>query len=388
MKILHVCLAQFYIDNYGYQENVLPKMHRKQGHDVMILASTETFIDNSVLGYLKANDYINENGIPVRRLDYLSFVPKPLVRKLRVYKGTYNAIVKFQPDIIFLHDVQFLDILYVVRYVKNWPNVIVFADGHTDFGNSARSFISKYILHALIYRFCCKRIEPYIRTFYGTLPARVDFFKEMYGTPPNKTRLLVMGADDDLVIRAKANNSRARIRTKYGVQNGDFLIVTGGKINSGKKQTLALMKAVAGFKITKIKLMIFGSVSTEIQTDFDALLDRKNIFYVGWLHSENIYDYFEAADLIIFPGSHSVLWEQAVGQGKPCLFKYFPGHTHIDLGGNCMFLHSCSKDEISEKVMACIAEYDSMKQVAEKMGLVHFSYNEIAKRAICIDPIN
>jgi 1,2-diacylglycerol 3-alpha-glucosyltransferase len=382
MKILHICLAAFYIDNYGYQENVLPKMHKKQGHDVEILASTETFIDNNVLGYLKAMDYINENGIQVHRLDYVSFIPKSLVRKLRVYKGAYNAIVKFKPDIIFLHDIQFLDIVCVVRYLKTRPNVKVFADGHTDFSNSAKTFLSKYLLHGLVYRYCSKKIEPYVQTFFGTLPARVDFFKEMYGTPPDKTVLLVMGADDDLVNRAKENNSRERIRTEHGIKDDDFLIVTGGKIDSSKRQTIELMKAVAGFNNNKIKLMIFGSVSTEIQTDFDALLDRKNIFYVGWLHSENTYEYFEAADLIVFPGRHSVLWEQAVGQGKPCLFKYFPGHTHIDLGGNCMFLHSCSKDEISEKVMACIAEYDSMKHIAEKMGLVSFSYYDIAERAL------
>lgn len=27
MKILHICLASFYIDNYSYQENLLPKFH-------------------------------------------------------------------------------------------------------------------------------------------------------------------------------------------------------------------------------------------------------------------------------------------------------------------------------------------------------------------------
>ena len=49
MKILHCCLAAFYIDNYGYQENILPKIHQIHGHEVKIVASTETFIDDKNL---------------------------------------------------------------------------------------------------------------------------------------------------------------------------------------------------------------------------------------------------------------------------------------------------------------------------------------------------
>lgn len=39
MKILHLCLACFYIDGYTYQENILPRINREDGHDVRILAS-------------------------------------------------------------------------------------------------------------------------------------------------------------------------------------------------------------------------------------------------------------------------------------------------------------------------------------------------------------
>ena len=49
MKVLHCCLAAFYIDDYGYQENILPKMHKIQGHQVKIVSSTETYIDNQTL---------------------------------------------------------------------------------------------------------------------------------------------------------------------------------------------------------------------------------------------------------------------------------------------------------------------------------------------------
>ena len=51
MKIMHPCLAAFYIDDYGYQENILPKAHKKSGHDVEIVASTEVYSDEKTLTY-------------------------------------------------------------------------------------------------------------------------------------------------------------------------------------------------------------------------------------------------------------------------------------------------------------------------------------------------
>ena len=73
MKILHCCLACFYIDDYSYQENILPKFHKIQGHDVKILASTETYIDNKVLGNTVSGTYYNEDGIEVTRINYSKY---------------------------------------------------------------------------------------------------------------------------------------------------------------------------------------------------------------------------------------------------------------------------------------------------------------------------
>ena len=62
MKILHVCLAAFYIDNFTYQENLLPKHHSLQGHRVKILASLQNFNKDGSSTYLKeSKEYINEN---------------------------------------------------------------------------------------------------------------------------------------------------------------------------------------------------------------------------------------------------------------------------------------------------------------------------------------
>ena len=385
MRILHCCLAAFYIDNYGYQENILPRMHKTQGHEVMILASTETYVDKVHLGYIEPKEYINEDGILVHRIPYKSFLPHKVMTKLRCYKGVYNELDKFKPDFIFLHDLQFLSIKDVAKYIKENPQVRINVDGHTDSRNSAKNFVSKNLLHGIVYKHCAKIIMPYVNHFYGTLPARVEFFKQMYGTPADKTELLVMGADDQYVKNAKDTQQREIIRKRFGIQDDDFLVVAGGKFDSKKRWILDVMDAVSDLRAkTRIKLLIFGSVMENdgFKNEFEKRCDEDVVQYAGWIKGIESYNYFEASDLVIFAGLHSVLWEQAVGQGRPCVFNELPGFDHVNLGGNCKFLKASCKEEIESTILDCISNYPQMLKVAQEKGLKTFSYTEIAKRAL------
>ena len=137
MKIVHLMLACFYIDNYSYQENYLPKYHKLAGHDVEIIASLFTFDENGNGKWLpKADKYINEYGIPVTRLDFANI---PMSKRLRRYIGLADELSRISPDIIFIHGVQFSDISVVGKYVKANPNTKVYIDNHADFSNSAKS---------------------------------------------------------------------------------------------------------------------------------------------------------------------------------------------------------------------------------------------------------
>ena len=145
MRIAHICLAQFYIDGFGYQENILPRVHRRMGHDVEIITSTETYIDQTRLGYVAPASYVNEDGIPVHRLPYARWVPRKIQPKIRAYRGLKQSLETFQPDLIFLHDLQFWDLLVVRKYALA-HNIPVHADSHTDFVISARGFVSRHLL--------------------------------------------------------------------------------------------------------------------------------------------------------------------------------------------------------------------------------------------------
>lgn len=382
MKIVHIMIACFFPDNYSYQENLLPKYHKKLGHDVSVIAGLETFDENGKPTYLPgASTYINENDIPVTRLDFKS--NSKITKKLKDYSGLYNAVQKENPDILFIHGCQFICIREIVKYLKSHPNVNVYVDNHADFSNSATNWLSKNILHKIIWKHCAKMIEPFSKKFYGVLPARVDFLKNVYKLPPEKCELLVMGADDELVTKASEAEIKSQIRTKYEISQDDFLIMFGGKIDKFKTQVLLLMDAVNQIGNPLLKLIVFGSVSTELKSEIEKRCS-KNVIYIGWISSQDSYPLFASCDLACFPGRHSVFWEQVTGQGIPMLVKYWPGTTHVDLGGNVDFLYNDSIEEIKEKILEIIQpdKYKQMKSIAASKGMSVFSYSSIAKRSI------
>ncbi len=383
MKILHLCLGNFYIDNFSYQENMLPKFHKKMGMDVEIIANLMSFDkDGNPSSLNKGGSYINEYGIPVTRLNYKKHI---FSKRLRTFEGLYQALSKSGPDIIFIHNCQFIDIQQVAKYAKQKPHVKIYVDNHADFSNSARNFLSKNILHKIIWRYCAQKIEPYTTKFYGVLPARVDFLENVYKLPREKAELLVMGADDDKVEEVKNPKIRQEIREKHNINEDDFLIVTGGKIDNFKKQTLLLMDVVRRINKDDVKLIVFGSVIDELKDEINKLTDGCKVQYIGWVNSDDCYKYFAASDLAVFPGRHSVFWEQAVGTGIPCIFKYWEGTTHIDVGGNCMFLYNDSPEEMKEKTELIVNNkevYKKMKNIADNEGMKKFSYYKIAKESI------
>lgn len=386
MKILHLCLGNYFIDGYGYQENNLTKQHKRMGYDVEVIASIQTYDANGQVAYTEQlGSYINQDQVTVTRIPYL--INNKICHLFKIYRGVYKELERCKPDIIFVHNFQFLDIRYIIKYKKEHLRTTIYVDSHADFSNSARGFFSKNVLHKILWKHYAKKLLPHINTFYGVLPSRVDFLRNVYGLPEGKCKLLLMGADDDYVKRAKDLNERMRIRKEYNIRNDDFLVVTGGKIDKWKTQTLLLMEAVNKIKNDSLRLIIFGSISEDIKTKFYSLLGKESnkIQYAGWISAEQSYSFFEAADLVVFPGRHSVFWEQATGQGVPMIVKDWPGTHHIDLGGNVRFLEKDSESIIEETILEIINNkdvYKKMKDVAVNKGMHSFSYKNIAQKAI------
>lgn len=381
MKIVHICLCGAMTDGMNYQENILSKYHRIMGNEVVIIASRYVWDKKGQITITDRNNYINQDGVKVIRLkNYFGNINS----KFKIYRDLFKSIKNEDPDILFIHDAQFLDLLTLKNYIKKRKQIRVFIDNHVDYYNGAHGWLSKHILHKGLWRFCIKQIEPYVEFFYGVLPARVDFLKELYKLPESKCKLLIMGGDDEYVKLAN-DDKICQMRKQNKIDKDDFLIVSGGKINAHRPEIISLMKAIGKCEKRRIKLIVFGSVSKEYYDEFQKCLCLPNVQYVGWLEAKETYILLKSANLVCFPGMHSVMWEQAVALGVPCVFKDIEGFHHVDIGGNAIFLKNPNEENLKNTICDLWDNPQKMKELSTHANGIlckEFLYSRIAEESI------
>ena len=380
MKIVHLCLSCFFIDGYSYQENMLPKYHVKMGYDVTVIASLFTFNKDGIGEFLKGySEYDDNDGYHVIRLPYKS--PIFINKTFRRYDSFANVLEREKPDLIFSHGISFGDSKVIVDYKRKHPDVIVFADNHADFINSAKNFLSRKILHPIIWRHFAKKLEPCLKKCYGVTPLRCRFLQEMYHLNPEIIDYLPMGVDDDSIPSNRAE-VRESIRKELAISQTDIVIFTGGKIDR-LKNTHVLLDALKKINNMKVHLIICGTLTPEMEFLKQKIDSISNIHYLGWCNAERVMNCMVASDIACFPGTHSTLWEQSVGVGLPIICKRWDEMDHVNVNGNCIFLQDDSIEELYETLNYAIenANLEILRQKAI-VASERFLYSKISKRAI------
>lgn len=381
MIIVNIAPNTPYNDYWGYQDNLLPKYQLKLGHKVTMITTIQTHKDGGI-AEITPCEYTLKDGQHVIRLKYKQY-PLSLLTKLFSKLEIYDVLKSIHPDFIFYHGLLSSTILDVIRYVKkDNPACVVVEDNHWDYNIGSKSKGLKKLLGRSYFRLINRISIPYVSRVYGVTPWRKTYAEDYFRIPADKTDVLIMGADDEKIDFQNRGLIRAEIRKQYGFSDDDFVIVTGGKIDS-KKKTTFLMKAC--MNMSSVKLLVFGNVNNDIKEEFDDILTRSdNITSIGWIDSDKVYDYFFAADLVFFPGQHSVLWEQACACKVPCVFERWEGMEHVNNGGNSDFVSPVTVDTLKEKITELLFtdKYYKMKQAAASEKTDIYLYSKIAEKSL------
>ena len=382
-KVTHIVMFENYQEGYSYQENLLSQKHKELGYDVSIITS-QSYWDNNYNTHLRPlGDYVNEYGINV----YVLKNTNHSAHFSRFYDkciGLYEKLCKIKPDIIFLHNFSGKDVRFIVNYMKQHPETKLYIDCHSDYRTKPVKTISQKIT-ALERRYYAHKLLPYAERFWGTIPWRVQYLHEVYRIPENKLGLLIMGADERNIVGKDPEKVSHNIREQYGIPKDAFLIATGGKLDKRKQQHL-LMEAVKQLKHDNVWLIVFGLPTEEMKPIFESYNNCDNIIQTGWLPSDKAYDIFMASQLAIFPGTHSVLWEQVVACATPIVTRHWPGHEHINSGGNAILLDEVSVESIKDTIIRLnkTGLYKQMKDTAVACAS-QFYLTEIARKGIGVD---
>ncbi len=380
MVIVHVAASSPYNENWGYQENLLPRYQRKMGNDVTLIVSCKK-IDQGTVVETPEEDRVLNDGVRLIRKKQVFFINKILSDCLG-YVKVFSLLETINPDLIFYHGLISFSIIDVIKYKKKHKNCTVVQDNHLDYniGFHVKTIKSRFLRS--YYRFLNMISIKYVDKVYGVTPWREEYASDYFHIPKEKIDLLIMGADDEKIDFNNKEKIRKTIRNKFNVNDDEFLIVTGGKIDA-KKNVDVLVEACK--EISSVKLLLFGQISDEMKEYFDNLIsENENVIMVGWINSDIVYEFFFAADLVFFPGQHSVLWEQACASKVPCVFAKWDGMEHVDVGGNCEFVYPVNKEEVQKRILDLqfSDKYYKMKSVAESDLTNVFLYSNIAKKSL------
>lgn len=385
MKIVHICLGGGWYEKNAYQDQLLPHYHRLIGHEVTIITSQYGRWNLEKNGYdIDATpSKLLDDGIKLIRLR--PALPLSLNTHVHLFWGLKKAIQKEHPDLIFAHGVEILNHLCLPAYKKSHPEVKCVCDNHGDRINSLHHWSTRLWSKLVSRNIIAKRLIPITEWFYGVTPGRCKFLTDVYGIPEEKVKLLLMGADDEKMQFEHRHLIRKQIRENNGISDSDFLIVTGGRFSKNKGHRIAeLIRAITNSKESKLKMLIFGPISDDIKPLLNQMADNRTLL-IGGIPSDKVYGYFYAADLVVFPGLHSVMWEQAVASKVPCLFSKITGFEHVDYGGNCLFLEGDSAEyyqKTLERIYNDNILYENMLRIANSEESAQFLYSSIAKKVI------
>lgn len=373
-------LSCFYIDDASYQENIIPQINKKDGHEVEIIASTEVFVENNTLGLTKPKKYLTAENITITRLPYINVLGSFVSKKIRAYPNLYKKIEELAPDVIFFHGAAAWALNTVAKYKRKNPHVKFYVDSHEDENNSARNSPSRFLLYDCFYTPILRRNIKYIDKLFYITKETYNFIKKRYRIKDDKLHFLPLGGV--IPDETKRLQVRKLIREKYGLSDNDVLCLHSGKLDK-LKRTIETVVGFSNCQSNRFKLLIIGSANDEIKTELDKLIQKdKRVEFLGWKKQDELQNYLMAADLYIQLGTQSVTLQQAMCNG--CAVAVFPYESHTFLlGDNAYYIESAQDITNSlQYIDSNIEDFKTKREDSFNFAKTKLDYNIIANNAI------
>ncbi|MFH0809593.1 MAG: glycosyltransferase, partial [Pseudomonadota bacterium] len=222
MRIVHV--IEYFQPRLGYQETFLARAHAQLGHDVRVLTSDryspQVYTQNrAVLGRrVVGTGTFDEEGIRVQRLKTAFELPHAIW-----LRGLETGIQQIAPDLVIVHMIANLSAYRLARLKNRHPTFRLVYDDHM---TSANSLSPLRALYPAVRWLACPVIRRAADSFVAILPETKEFMGRQYGIPPERIRVIPLGADDTLFRHDPT--ARAEVRRELSLSDADTLFIYTG----------------------------------------------------------------------------------------------------------------------------------------------------------------
>lgn len=319
MKILIV--IDYYQPQLGYSDSFLADNFKKLGHDVKVLTSNFYFpfpeYENTVKKIL-GNRQLNagrefDDGVEIIRQKMI----KEIFSRA-IFSGHKDVLGVFKPDLVLVNKAASYNAVRMCQLKKAFGYKLYCYDSHLPSELEQGNIFLKKAIY-FIFRFL----------FAGLLNSKVDKFiavqamteglmKNYYGI---KKRIYVIPLGTDTDRFKYNNNERSKIRKKYRIKDNDFVIIYTGKMIASKGLDILFQ---AFDKLCKsnldIRLMIVGQGTKEYIAYCLSKIDKNyhiKIIWIDFQHPENLYKYYSASEIGVWPLQESTSMNDAASNSLP-----------------------------------------------------------------------
>jgi 1,2-diacylglycerol 3-alpha-glucosyltransferase len=378
MKIIHICLSNYSIDGWNYQENCLVREHIRTGHDVTVIASTEVIGEDNRIKYISAGQYVGAEGELVIRLPYRKFLTHLLSAKLRAHPGVRRILDLIKPDAILFHGTCGWEIITVSRYVKQNKNCNFYVDSHEDKHNSARNFLSYWLLHKTYYRFILKYSLIHIKKILCYSLESIEFCNSVYQISPDRLEFFPLGGFP--LEDTEYNSLRFLSRNRWGASEDQIIIVQLGKLVR-KKKLLTSLQAFVLNENPQLRFYIAGWVPIEDMDEVNSFIaSDARIRYLGWLPSEELKKTLCGADVFLQPAYQTVTTQMSICCRCAVIVEDVLSHKAFVDGNGWLVNPETQLLEIFNQLE--VSTVNNMQIRSNQIGIDILDYKKMAQRVL------
>jgi len=383
LRIVHI--IDYFQPKLGYQETFLAREHAKSGHEVYVVTSDlynpgVYFDAQDMLGPRKTGTgFFIEEGIRVWRLRTLFELPNIIW-----IVGLESKVQELKPDVVIMHGITNFSAVRLARLKKKTGEFKLVYDDHATPDNAIGIM---RVLYPLFRWTFSGLIQKSADALVAILPETKAFMQEKYGIPFERIITIPLGADDEL-FRFE-DIARSEVRRELAISNDDIVVIFTGKIVPGKKLH-TLIEAAADLMVnhSNIKVMLVGNGPQSYIEELKYLVSSKNLenefTWHGLVPNEQLYKYYSAADISIWPFGASIGMREAMACSLPLIIGENARVSElIEYGNGLLFREGDSSDLMRQ--IAKLLDPDLRKQMGrDSRRLIEdkFNWKMIARQFI------
>lgn len=323
MRIVH--LFQYFAPKLGYQEFFLAKTQQELGHEIYAISSDRYFppphFSGSVAKMLGKRiigcGVFKEEGITVYRLPcFFEYQSSSIV----ILNNLKEILVKIKPDVIHTHEVFSIPTLQVAL-LKDRLGFKLVCDSHaTDYNTSFSDSLLKKIYGFLFKRIIGPIIKGKADVIVAVGRAERLFVCRILGMNEKEMPIIELGADTDLFkFNKKIRDEKRKV---FKIKDKEILIIYAGKITYNKDVHVLIKAALPLIKEdSQLKLLILGGGDENYIKELREMVENgkveKRVIFYPFVQNRELYQYYCAADLGIWPGDSSVATQEGMAVNLP-----------------------------------------------------------------------